>query len=617
MKKTSLSLKAFVIIAMIFAAIIAIIACKKTKQENLVITEPKVINVLLLMSKNYGLNYFLYLDNFQHYGWNITYAGVSSSITACPPVAEQLGVMPINPDILVSDIKDISKYDGLLIMPGSGSYLEVPHAFGDLLDSPEALNLISSAVEKGLAVFATCAGVRVLAAADVIHGLNVVGAPRFQSEYEAAGATLLGNNNPPAIEGNIVTTSRGLYYNVHNTMAVAIIIENKQDISIPKKLPKGEYIFSSPVDLSKEGVLWAKTYGGYGADSGRAICKTPDNGYLIAGYTFSHGSGDADILAIKTDTNGKMLWSKAFGASGTEYANGCQVVNDGYLIVGYTTSYGAGSRDIYLIKLDFNGNEMWSRSYGGPSWDVGTAICEAEDGGYIICGFTHSFGAGEEDVYLIKTDTNGNELWSKTYGGDRYELANSIYKTSEGGFVIGSTTGTFGGKNSDLYLIKTNAKGKKIWSKSFGNKGRRGYGYDWCSSMNITSNGGYVLSGQTDCNDVQDIYVLKTDKDGNEIWSNTFGNKPFYDYGNSVCETADGGFILCGTTKSIEGNNDIYLIKLDAEGNVVWEKTFGGPGSDWGGSVYVTEENEYIILGYTSSYGKGASDVFLAKVANQ
>jgi putative intracellular protease/amidase len=617
MKKTSLSLKAFIIIALIFTALMAITACKKTKQENLVVTEPKEINILLLMSKNYGLNYFLYLDNFRQYGWNITYTGVSNSITACPPVAEQLGVPPINPDILVSDIKDISKYDGLLIMPGSGSYLEVPHAFGDLLDSPEALKLISSAVENGLAIFATCAGVRVLAAADVIHGINVVGAPRFQSEYEAAGATFLGNNNPPAIEGNIVTTSRGLYYNVHNTMAVAIIIENNQDINIPKKLPKGEYIFSSPVDLDKEGVLWAKTYGGYGADGGRAICKTPDNGYLIAGYTFSHGSSDADILVIKTDVNGKMLWSKAFGGSGTEYANGCQVVNDGYLIVGYTTSYGAGSRDIYLIKLDPKGNEMWSRSYGGSSWDVGTAVCETEDGEYIICGFTHSFGKGEEDVYLIKTDTNGNELWSKTYGGDRYELANSIYKTSDGGFVIGATTGTFGGGNSDFYIIKTDKKGKEIWSKSFGNKGRRGYGYDWCSSLNIEKNGDYILSGHTDCNDVQDIYVLKIDKAGNKIWSNSFGNKPFYDYGNSVRETADGGFILCGTTKSIDGNNDMYLIKLDGKGNVVWEKTFGGPGSDWGGSVYVTKENDYIILGYTNSYGKGASDVFLAKVANQ
>jgi putative intracellular protease/amidase len=617
MKKTSFSRKAFVIIAMTFAALMAITACKKTIQEKQAITEPKGINVLLLMSKNYGLNYFLYLDNFRHYGWNITYTGVSNSITACPPVAEQLGVPPITPDILVSDIKDISKYHGLLIMPGSGSYLEVPHAFGDLLDSPEALNLIAASVEKNLAVFATCAGVRVLAAADVISGKKVVGAPKFQTEYEAAGATFLGNDHPPAIEGNIVTAARGLYYNVHNTMAVAIIMENNQDINIPKKQPKEEFIFSSSVDLSKQGVRWAKTYGGYGADGGRAICKTPDNGYLITGYTFSHGSGDADILLIKTDANGKMLWSKTFGGSGTEYGNACQAVKDGYLIVGYTTSYGAGSRDIYLIKLDFNGNEMWSRSYGGPSWDVGTAVCETDDDAYIICGFTHSFGAGEEDVYLIKTDTNGNELWSKTYGGDRYELAHSLYKTSDGGFVIGATTGTFGGANSDFYIIKTDKKGKELWSKSFGNKGQHGYGYDWCSSMNIVSNDGYILSGQTDCNDVQDVYVLKTDTDGNETWSMTFGKKPFYDYGNSVCEIKEGGFIVCGTTKSIDGNNDIYLVKLDAKGNVIWEKTFGGPDSDWGGSVYVTRENEYIILGYTNSYGKGASDVFLAKVANQ
>ena len=132
--------------------------------------------------------------------------------------------------------------------------------------------------------------------------------------------------------------------------------------------------------------------------------------------------------------------------------------------------------------------------------------------------------------------------------------------------------------------------------------------------MNILDDNSCILSGQTDCNDVQDAYVLKTDAEGNEVWSKTFGNKPFHEYGNSIYPTKDGGFIMCGTNKTIDGNNNVYLAKIDAKGNVVWEKTIGGPGYDWGSSVSVTKDGDYIVLGYTNSSGKGSFDVLLFKI---
>ncbi|MGB3862228.1 MAG: DJ-1/PfpI family protein, partial [Candidatus Aminicenantaceae bacterium] len=168
-------------------------------------TESHGVDVLLLVAQNYGLNYFLNKDAFEQYGWNLIKVGALDSIPACPPVAEQVGIKPIIPDVLVSDISDVKGYDAVVIMPSAGSYNPVPNPFGDLLEKPKVMKLITSAVAEGLAVSAVCAGVRVLAAADVIQMKKVVGSPRFQDEYEGAGATFLGNDHPPAIEGNIVT----------------------------------------------------------------------------------------------------------------------------------------------------------------------------------------------------------------------------------------------------------------------------------------------------------------------------------------------------------------------------------------------------------------------------
>jgi hypothetical protein len=292
-------------------------------------------------------------------------------------------------------------------------------------------------------------------------------------------------------------------------------------------------------------------------------------------------------------------------------------VSDGYVVTGYTTSFGEGAKDVYLLKLDSNGKEVWSKTFGGSSWDVGMAVDGNAEDGYVVCGFTHSFGAGEEDVYVIKTDPDGDEIWSKTFGGERFEFGNSVHLTSDGGCLVGATTGTFGKGNSDFYLIKIDASGNEVWTKSYGNKGRRGHGFDWCHSMSLTSDGGSILVGYTDSQDIMDAHVAKFDAKGSEEWARSFGNKPFYDYGHSVCEIKDGNYVVCGVTKTIEGNNDMSLTKLDKAGKVLWEKTFGAAGSDWGSSLSVTKDGHCILTGHTDSAGEGRSDVILLKVKIQ
>jgi putative intracellular protease/amidase len=602
-----------VLVTVLFSA--ELICGRKTDAKNYKIGSEGV-TALLIVARNYGLNYFLNKDVFEQYGWTLVHTGALDSIPACPPVVDQVGLPSIVPDILASDITDIKAYACVIIMPAAGNYNPVPDPFSDLLQNPKVMNLIHSAAKEGLAVSAFCAGVRVLAAVNVIREKKVVGSPRFQVEYEKAGAVFLGQDHPPAIEGNIVSGARDLYYSYMNCQAIATVIEANQPRGPHTKKPKTPFVRSKRTDWANSDVVWARTFGGKEAEGGRAICKAKDGGVCVAGYTFSHGLGDADILVIKTNKQGDLVWAKSFGGAGSEYAYGCHAVDDGYVITGYTTSFGAGSKDVYLLKLDSNGKELWSKTFGGPSWDVGMAVDGNNKDGYVICGFTHSFGAGEEDVYVIRTDPDGNELWSKTFGGNRFEIGNSVSLTKDGGCLIGATTGTYGNGNADFYLIRTDAKGQEVWKKPYGIKGQKGHGFDWCHSMILSSDGSAILVGITDSQDIMDAHVVKLDDHGNEVWSRSFGKKPFYDYGHSVCETKDGNCIVCGVTKSIQDNNDISLVKLDPEGKILWEKTIGAAGSDWGSVLLVTEDGDCIVTGHTDSYGEGHADVFLMKVKN-
>ena len=622
LKKGGFFYSGIFILCVLFCFILSSIGCRDNKSDEGA-SGKKDIHALFLVSKNYGLNYFLIRDVLDEFGWRVTQTGVLDSITACPPVAQQLGIHPVLPDIPLSEINDIDEYDCLVIPPGAGNFNPVPDSFEDLLESPEALSLVKKAADTGLPVFAICSGSRVLAAADVVSGKRMVGSPRFVEEYLAAGADYVGNernDHPPVIDGNVITGTRGQYYNLANCQAISSQVEDRQKGRI-KGPSRKNFLRARESSIVSEENGWAKTYGGNEAEGARFIGPCPDGGYIITGYTFSQGTGDADLLVVKTDSQGEMEWSRTHGGAGTEYGNASLCLTDGYLITGYTTSFGSGGKDVYVIRLDDKGREIWSTTFGGPSWDVGTAICESGDGNFYVCGYSHSFGKGEEDIYLVKIDKNGNRLWSKTFGGERLDMANSISRTKDGGLLIGATSGSFS-DNTDFYLIRTDDQGKEIWSKTFSAEGSRGHAFDWCNAMAGTRDGGAILTGYSDNQDVMDVYVIKTDTEGDEVWSKSLGNKPFYDFGSAVLEMADGNFIVAGTTKSIVDNeqiynNDVYLVKLDSDGNVLWEKSYGGSGSDWASSAALAGDGDLVVVGHTNSAGNGFFDLLLLKIQDR
>lgn len=575
------------------------------------------IRVLALAAKNYGLNYFLMRDAFDRFGWSVTQTGVSEKIPACPSAGRN-GIPPIFTDLPVARISNIDRYAAVVIPPGAGNFTPVPEPFQDLISSPEALNLIRKAVAGGRPVFATCSGSLVLAAAGVLRERRVVGALKFRERIEEAGAVFLGQDHPPVMDRGIVTSARGRYYNVPIAMAVATSIENAWKKRGEKTHGATPGLTPGDPNMGGEDLRWARTLGGARAEGGRALCRVSD-GYFLTGYTFARGTGDSDILVVKTDRLGKPVWSRTYGGAGFEYGNACIAAPPGCLIVGYTTSRGAGSKDLYALRIDEDGKEIWSHSYGGESWDVGTAACAAENGGFYLCGFTHSFGEGEEDIYLIRIDDRGRRLWAKTYGGDRFEMANSIHRTRDGFLLIGASTGTFGRGNSDFYVVKSDLNGERLWAKSYGTRGPDGgFAYDWCSALHPTRDGGAILIGCSGADSLQDGALFRIDARGGEVWSRTFGRSAFYDYGIDAAVTEDGGVLAAGIAKqTIEGpalyENRIFLDKFDAGGKAVWKKTLGPAGRSRIEALVIDSDGAPLALGQTDAGGNGAFDVLLLK----
>ena len=357
---------------------------------------------------------------------------------------------------------------------------------------------------------------------------------------------------------------------------------------------------------------WTSTLGGSEGDFGNFVIQTMDGGYIITGGTNSYGNENEDILFIKTDDQGIEEWDQTFGGSDMIMEGSCvqQTTDGGYIITGFTTTSDIYSFDVWLIKTDSQGNELWNQTFGGLlGRDIGRSVQQTTDGGYIVIGYTTSFGNGGYDVWLIKTDSQGIEEWNRTFGGIEDETGRWVQQTTDGGYIISGGTGSHGNSDLSFWLIKTDLQGNEVWNQSFG-----GSEYDDPHTVQQTTDGGYVIVGSTGSygNGGYDFWLVKTDPQGNEEWNRTFGGSE-NDFGRSVQQTNDGGYVVTGMTKSFgNGDLDVWLIKTDSQGSEEWNRTFGGSENDFGHSVQQTGDGGYIITGGTNSFGND-EDVWLIK----
>jgi len=353
------------------------------------------------------------------------------------------------------------------------------------------------------------------------------------------------------------------------------------------------------------GKSFETAYGTGNDEEATSVQPTADGGYIAAGLV--DNGNDTDVSLVKIDSEGAQSWSVAIGGSGDDEANSVQQAADGgYIVLGTTDSSGAGGSDMYLIKTDASGTVAWSNTYGGADDEKGSSVALTADGGYILTGETRANG---KQVYLVKTDASGVKTWDVAIGSGN-EKGLDVAQTTDGGYIVTGETKSFG-NGKQIYLVKTDASGVITWEVAIG-----GAGDEKAYAVAQTTDGGYIIAGETDSVGAGgvDVYLVKTDSAGTIVWDTTFGGAGD-DVGYAVELTADGGYIVTGETDSIgAGGLDAYLIKTDALGNETWSGTFGGAGDDAPVAGHQTADGGYVLAGTTDSIGAGGTDMYVVKL---
>jgi len=359
-------------------------------------------------------------------------------------------------------------------------------------------------------------------------------------------------------------------------------------------------------------ISFERTYGGSGWDEGRSVCQMSDGGYVLVGCTESFGAGSGDVYVVRTDHFGDTLWTRTYGGPSFDRGRSVAQTGDGgCIIAGETSSFGAQEYDFYVIRIDALGDTLWTGLYGGLYYDLAHSVARTSDGGYIIAGETNSFGAGSADVYLAKIDAMGGTTWTRSYGGPEFERAHVIRQTSDGGYIVVGQTASFGAGGHDVYLVRTDALGDSLWAYAYG-----GPQYEVGYSVVETDDGGYLVVGYTYSFGMgsSDIYLVKTDSVGGTVWTRTYGFIQ-NDHGYSIAKIADGGYVIAGQWHLFGADEvDLCLLRTDSQGDTLWMRTYGDTLEDVGYSVLQTSDGGYVVAGYTGpAFDQGNGDLYVVK----
>ncbi|MCH9812571.1 MAG: hypothetical protein K0U47_01345 [Epsilonproteobacteria bacterium] len=370
---------------------------------------------------------------------------------------------------------------------------------------------------------------------------------------------------------------------------------------------------ASAKDVSEVQKIWQKPFGGDKNDAAYAVTATKDGGCAVAGSTRSMGAGKTDAIVLKMDAKGTIIWKKTVGKARKDQAEAIVETTDGYLVAaGSSKSFSEnGNYDLFVMKLNQNGQVIWQKSFGGSGKDYARAIAKTNDGGVVIAGATKSFGKGSYDFYVIRLDTNGDKVWSQTYGGEDLDSAYGISATSDGGFIVVGSTDSYGAGNSDFYIIKIDAKGQEEWSQTYGEK-KADVFYDVKELAD-----GYALAGETRSYGSQkrDLSVMKIDKAGKILFHKLFGLKN-HEYARGIAITEKQNILVAGVTKSMgNGRADFYLLELDNKsGELAWANVYGGKKNDIARGITKVNDGGFVIVGESESFNADGYDFYMLKL---
>lgn len=365
---------------------------------------------------------------------------------------------------------------------------------------------------------------------------------------------------------------------------------------------------NTPTSTPTEFIIWEKIYGGNFYDAGFCVKKTNDGNFIIAGTSTNGLTTPFDGFLMKIDNNGELIWQKNYGGNNYEEIYSVVETDDnGFILCGKTNSFGAGGYDAYIVKTDFSGEQEWVRNYGSSNNDYAKSIIKTDSGDYIIVGTTTN-DFYKSNIYTIKIDSEGNTKWINSYVNTNNNFGNCIEKTADGNYLIAGNIET---GNYDIYLCEIDDDGNTKAIKTYG-----GTGDDVANSIQRTLDGGFIITGYTTSFGAEnrDVYLLKIDSNLNKQWEKRYGGN-YDDIGNFALQTEDGGYFITGQTNSYgAGATDVYLLKTDSSGNLLWETTKGGQAEDNGIYISKIDYNMYIITGSFGNYLQGNSDIYIIKL---
>ena len=366
---------------------------------------------------------------------------------------------------------------------------------------------------------------------------------------------------------------------------------------------------------------FSRIFGTRGYDYGWNAAHSPfDGGIIVVGTRSPQINGQTDLWAIKTDSRGLVEWDRSFGGGGNEDGYDVIATSDGgFLFVGHTWSFG-NAQQVYAVKTDFHGNTVWEKTFGGGMWDVGEAVIEIKGGGYIIAGHSNSPGisSGNTDVYLIKIDQDGNQLWQKAHGNPAFpnhEWAYDITQLPDEGFLVvgGRNRYNYGSKNG--LVLRTDKEGTLLWEKEFLEEGQA---EETVYSISNTNNGNYFICSTTNSVAEPGIYqpkISKIDLEGNIDWQRTFAANGKNYHRFHAAGTKKGDIVLVGSSGRAVArgyDEDAFMVRIDEKGNIIWSYPYGTyDNDDWGWSVFETPDNNIVFVGSTKSFGASLFDIYL------
>ncbi|GAB4408069.1 MAG: hypothetical protein OHK0039_10960 [Bacteroidia bacterium] len=353
-----------------------------------------------------------------------------------------------------------------------------------------------------------------------------------------------------------------------------------------------------------------RVYGGDLDEQALSVVQTRDEDYVLVGFTFSYGAGKSDVWVQKTDPYGEALWRQYLGGPGNDWASDLVETRDGnYVLAGYTHDPVTDTRNAWVVQLNRHGEQMWSRTYGGDLADEARALVQTRDGGFAVAGYSQSFARGKSDIWLLRLDATGNQLWQRTYGGQGIEQANAIIETRDEGFLIGGYQAYSEPNKADMLLVRTDRHGKGIWRRALPSPGN-----DAIEALIQTPEGHYLAAGwgYAEARTSLDARLVAFDASGQVRWTRDLGSAHkdvFYD----IVATADGGYALAGQTEALRSNASAWLVKLDRDLGIQWEQRSRGDKRDWGHALAATRDGGFVLAGGTYSFAQSGCDVLLVK----